>query len=301
MRIGIADSGVGGLSVCAAVEARLTGGAVAAEVELLYLNAALADDYGYNAMPDRRSKLAAFDAFLDSVNRKYAPDLLFIACNSLSVLFPDTRFARSDVLMVTGVVDIIEAQLNSALSARPVSAVVVLATPTTVEEGTYGRMLRSLGVSAGGLVEQACPGLADAISNDLTGREARELLQTFIPAALQRLEGAPDDILVLLGCTHYGYQAGLIESEFRKRIPGARVLNPNPAAADAIVARISGLPGQARLSVRFISRYDIPAKPLGSLPVYLGRAAPATLRALRQFEHDPDLCGSLGHLGGRFE
>jgi glutamate racemase len=41
LRIGITDSGVGGLSVCAEVEARLRQSPVQEDIELIYLNAAI--------------------------------------------------------------------------------------------------------------------------------------------------------------------------------------------------------------------------------------------------------------------
>ena len=44
MRIGITDSGVGGLSVCAGVEASLRESPCGQDLEILYLNAAQRDD-----------------------------------------------------------------------------------------------------------------------------------------------------------------------------------------------------------------------------------------------------------------
>ena len=60
MRIGITDSGVGELSVCAELEARLRQSPVKEDIEVIYLNAAIEDDYSYNSMPDRQTKLQAF-------------------------------------------------------------------------------------------------------------------------------------------------------------------------------------------------------------------------------------------------
>jgi glutamate racemase len=300
MRIGITDSGVGGLSVCAALESRLAGGAVAADIELLYLNAAQDDDYAYNSMPNRQAKLTAFDEFLNTVHSRYRPDLLFIACNSLSVLYADTVFARTHDLPVMGVIETGMQQMRAALAAPGECSVLLLATPTTVETGTYSRLLVDMGLDRQRVVEQACPGLADAISNDFSGKEARALLQEFIPEALSRFSSTPERLLVFLGCTHYGYQSGVIEAELKKHAAAVRVLNPNPGAADAIVGRIPGLAGKCQLRVRFLTRYAIPEKPLRSLPVYLGRAAPATLRALLEYELDPALCGSLDHLERSF-
>ena len=76
MRIAITDSGVGGLSVCADVEARLRRHPPAGPVELLYLNAALEDDYSYNSMPTRDEQLRTFDNFLHAAAERYKPDLL---------------------------------------------------------------------------------------------------------------------------------------------------------------------------------------------------------------------------------
>ena len=104
MKIGITDSGVGGLSVCAEFEARLRQSPVREDIEIIYLNAAIEDDYSYNSMPDRQTKLQAFDRFLDSVREKYQPDLLFIACNTLSVLYRDSHFDHHRHTPIEGIV-----------------------------------------------------------------------------------------------------------------------------------------------------------------------------------------------------
>lgn len=291
MRIAITDSGVGGLSVCAAVERDLRHDPVTEDIDLLYLNAALEDDYSYNAMPSRSLKVRTFDRFLDSIAARYEPDLLYIACNSLSVLFPDTRFFLSGRLPVLGIAETGKEQLLAEWQRHPESDFLVLATPTTVAEGVYGACLRAAGLTSGRIVEQACPGLADAISNDASGRQARALLENFVPAALERFERPPSRLAVFLGCTHYGYQAGLFEELLRARAPRFSLLNPNQAASGVIREWIGSPAGRGSLSVRFISRYAIPARPIASLSAYLDDAAPATLDALRDFEQVPDLYG----------
>lgn len=292
MRIGITDSGVGGLSVCAALEALLRRGPLDTDVEIVYLNAALRDDYAYNAMPDRATKLRTFARFLENAYRRYRPDHLYIACNSLSVLFRDPFFDPQRRVPVRGIVRTGLEAMRSALRAQPDAGIAVFATPTTVAEGTYLAALLDEGLEDSRVVQQACPGLPDAISNDHSGGQARELLQRFVPEALAQFRTCPDRLIAFLGCTHYGYQAGVFETLLRDRVAQTTVLNPNPAAAEDIVAWLGRAPGNGRLSVRVVSPYRIPQKPMTSLGRYLGASAPGTVAALRAAVCDPGLYDS---------
>lgn len=293
MRIGITDSGVGGLSVCAELEAQLHRSAAGGGLEIFYLNAALRDDYAYNSMASRQKKLEAFDGFLHNVTERYRPDLLYIACNTLSVLFQDPYFQGHRSFPVLGIVESGTEAMLAALREDPVCSLIVFATPTTVGEGTYATRLQDAGVPSGRFVQQACPGLPDAISNDSTGGQAEALLGEFVPAALAQFSRPPERVLAFLGCTHYGYQAGVFERHLRAGVDDVRVINPNLAAAAAITAWIdnnaAARRGSGRHRFRVVSRYAIPSKPLRSLPLYLGEDAPDTLAALRNFTHQPSL------------
>lgn len=293
MRIGITDSGVGGLSVCAEIEARLRQSPVGEDIELIYLNAAQEDDYAYNSMPDRRTKLVAFDRFLHSVQTRFHPDLLFIACNTLSVLYQDSHFDHYRHIPIEGIVDTGVHGMMKIFERSSDVSFIVFATPTTIEEAVYGKRLRKLGVPASQIVEQACPGLPDAISNDGSGALAASLLREFIPAALAQLGQAPDKVAAFLGCTHYGYQVTQFERILHPLVQELTILNPNEAAADTVLSRLTTGRGRGELSVEFVTRYAIPDIALKSLSGYLGEKAPATLSALKNFTLLPSLCGKL--------
>ena len=293
MRVAITDSGVGGLSVCAALEAALADIRLHEDLEVLYLNAALEDDYSYNAMPTRAEKLHTFGNFLHAALDGYQPDLLFIACNTLSVMFEDPFYDAFRHQPVLGIVETGAAELLQAHNEAPGADIIVFATETTIESNAYGSRLAAAGVPASGVVQQACPGLPDAISNDASGALAERLLKKYVPEALARFDRPPREVIAFLGCTHYGYQATRFASLLRSRVADVRVVNPNTAAAAAILANIGAARTSSeecgRAAFRVISRYAIPAKPLQSLPIYLGRNAPATLQALQHFTHRPDL------------
>jgi len=293
LRIGITDSGVGGLSVCAELEARLRRLPVKEDIEVFYLNAAIEDDYSYNSMPNRQTKLQAFDRFLKITDEEYQLDLLFIACNTLSVLFQDSYFDHHRHKPIKGIVESGCHEMLSVFENENDVSFIVFATPTTIEEGVYGAALREHGVPANQLVEQACPGLPDAISNDGSGLLARDLLNTFVPAAMEQFDHAPQNLVGFLGCTHYGYQADRFESALQRPVPGARVLNPNRGSVDTILSSFNTEPGNGELQIEFIARYVIPKVVIKSLSVYITDQAPGTLAALKNFTHFPGLCGDL--------
>ncbi len=293
MRIGITDSGVGGLSVCAEVEAKLRRSPIQADVELLYLNAAIEDDYAYNSMPDRQTKLQAFDRFLHSVQERYQPDLLFIACNTLSVLYQDPYFDHHRHIPIEGIVDTGVREMLAAYERDNGITFIIFATPTTVEEAVYSKRLKVHGVPANQVAEQACPGLPDAISNDGSGQLTASLLRNFVPAALKQFDRTPENVMAFLGCTHYGYQAAQFEKALQPLIPRLRIMNPNEGAADTILSSLNTEPGQGGLKVEFITRYTIPNVAIKSLSGYIGKKAPATLSALKNFTLIPELCGKL--------
>lgn len=293
MRIGITDSGVGGLSVCAELEARLRRSPVRENIDLLYLNAAIEDDYAYNSMPDRPTKLRAFARFLHSVQQNYQPDLLYIACNTLSVLFEDPYFDHYRHLPIEGIVDTGTMKMLKEFESDSNATFVVFATPTTVDEAIYGRRLRAHGVPANHVIEQACPGLPDAIANDGSGQLAVELLAGFIPAAFRQMDHQPDHVLAYLGCTHYGYQAVRFKAILDRLAARVTVLNPNNGAVDQILSHVDARTGTGKLEIEFVARYVIPGVVIDSLSMYVGKKAPKTLSALVNATHFPELCGEL--------
>src|SRR6266704_3377054 len=105
MHILITDSGVGGLSVVAVAEKKQRTHGFTEPVRLTFANAAPENDYGYNSMPSREVKLETFDRFLRNVTERFAPDFIYVACNTLSVLLPDTPYLHDAVIPVRGIVE----------------------------------------------------------------------------------------------------------------------------------------------------------------------------------------------------
>jgi glutamate racemase len=288
MHVVITDSGVGGLAVCAYAERFLRTHGGDEPVKLTFVNAAPANDYGYNAMPSRAVKLETFDRFLGIVIERYAPDLVYVACNTLSVLLPDTPRSRTAAIPVKGIIDTGVASVMRELG--PQTAATIFATQTTIDSGAYVQALQARGVDASRIVGQACPGLADTISEDPEGTRARAQIESWVGAAVAKLPDASVPVVACLACTHYGYRKQLFADALAAAGLRATVVNPNERAVDDMFAApASSAPSQRDIDVELVTRYRLPDATREVLANLLGDISPRTVAALQGFTHCPDL------------
>jgi glutamate racemase len=291
MHILITDSGVGGLSVCAYAERFVRTRGFKEPVRLTFANAAPENDYGYNAMPSREMKLQTFDRFLRNVTERYAPDFIYVACNTLSVLLPDTSYFQKAVIPVKGILETGAELLLLELEADPRAAAMIFGTQTTIDAGAYPRLLEARGVEASRIISQACPGLADTISEDRAGVRTRSEIVRWVGAAIQKMQRTDRRVVAGLACTHYGYRKDLFAGALADAGISATVINPNERAVDDLFGTPSGAgSGMNRdVAVEFVTRYAIPKTTVKALDWFLSDISPATVTAMKNFVHLPDL------------
>ena len=288
MHILITDSGVGGLSVCAYAERFVRTHGFTEPVRLTFANAAPENDYGYNSMPSREEKLWTFDRFLRNVTGRFAPDSIYVACNTLSVLLADTPYFAEAAIPVRGIVETGAALLGRELGADPRSVAMIFGTPTTIDAGAYPRILAERGVEPWRVVGQACPGLADTISEDREGTRTASEIRRWVGAAIEKAQRADAPVVAYLACTHYGYRLALFAAAFEQAGILAKVVDPNERAVDDLFdARAEGITRE--VEVEFVTRYAIPEATLETLAFFLGEVSPRTVAAMRSFVHLPDL------------
>lgn len=288
MHILITDSGVGGLSVCAYAERFVRRRGFREPVRLTFANAAPENDYGYNAMPSREVKLQTFDSFLRNVTARFAPDFIYVACNTLSVLLPDTAYVRNAVIPVKGIVETGAGLLMRELEADPRSVAMIFGTQTTIDSGVYPRLLEERGVDASRIVSQACPGLADTISEDREGTKTGAEIRRWVGVAVDKMQHAGVPVVACLACTHYGYRKDLFAAALEEQGLAAIVVNPNESAVDDIFGAHAEGPHR-EVDVQFVTRYAIPAATVEALTWFLSEISPRTVAAMKNFVHVPDL------------
>ncbi len=231
-RIGIFDSGVGGLSVMQAVRRRLP------DAELLYAADTAFAPYGDRSeafLCDRSTRIARF-------LRDQGAQMVVVACNTATAAAVAALRADMPALPVVGV----EPGVKPAVALSAARRVGVLATTRTLASEKFRRLAEAHADGAQ-LVLQACPGLADAIeAADAQGSGLDVLVERYCAP----LRDAGVDVAVL-GCTHYVFARTL----FERALPGVQLVD----TADAIARQT------ARFADELVARGeagDAPAAPL---------------------------------------
>ncbi|MBF0237447.1 MAG: aspartate/glutamate racemase family protein, partial [SAR324 cluster bacterium] len=256
MKIVIADSGFGGLSVCAPVVEELVRQNSLADV--IYINMAPPATGGFNTISDHEQKVVFFNNALCWMHKRYDPDYVFIACNTLSVLLPETPWAKKYATKIEGIVSVGSDFLIQALTGDPDREVILLATPTTVSAQTYPSQIRNAGFQQK-IHSQPCPELATTISNDSEGKKISAMIHQFAQEVLGNMNKSTR-LIIFLGCTHYGYREGLFEQVFHELgYPHVSIMNPNPVAVQSILSRVSRLAScSGSVTVAFVTGYAPP-------------------------------------------
>ncbi len=289
MHILITDSGVGGVSVVAYAERFVREHGFREPVKLTFANAAPENDYGYNSMPTREEKLATFDRFLRNVTDRYQPDIIYVACNTLSVLLPDTPYFVRAAIPVKGIVETGVALLLGELESDARSVALVFGTQTTIAAATYPRMLAERGIAPARIISQACPGLADTISEDREGAKTGNEIRMWVSRALEKLGDTSVPVVACLACTHYGYRKELFAAAFAEAGIRATVVNPNESAVGDLFPDARNEAEHRVVEVGFVTRYAIPEATIEALTWFLEGISPKTVAAMTNYQHVPDL------------
>jgi len=187
MKIGVFDSGLGGLTVVQSILQELQG------LDIYYIADTLHAPYGEKT-PSRilQYSLDITRYFIEN----YDIDALVIACNTAtSAAIASLREFYPDLIIVGT-----EPAIKPAIELTKSGAVGVLATPATLKGDKYQQLADRLkSQKEVTLHEQACGGLVEHIEDGtLESIACRQKLETW----LRPMREANVDTLVL-GCTHY--------------------------------------------------------------------------------------------------
>lgn len=272
----ITDSGLGGLSVCAALARR--GG-----TRLTYVNAWPFEGRGYNDLPTTTERAAVFDRVLACL-ATLAPDRILIACNTLSILYPRTAFSRETTLPVQGIIEAGVGLFAEAMRAQAESPLLLLGTRTTIESAVHCEALLSLGFPPSRILGVPCHGLAAAIEQDPSGPRVAALLAD-CAAAVRQAGPAGSPVLVGLCCTHYAYIGARIRAVLEQALARPiALLDPNARLALAVE-----LGGSPEGSVQVLSKVALGEGSRRSIAGLIAGVSSAAARALLDYRHVPDL------------
>ena len=250
-RIGIFDSGVGGLTVQRAVLDAVPG------ADTLYLGDTARVPYGTKSAETVTQYSLKNARFLV----REGIDLLVVACNTASaVALPALRAE-----LTVPVIGVVEPGARVAARTSRSGNIGVIGTQGTVSSGAYQAAIRRERPSAQ-VTARACPLFVPLAEEGWTDPHD-EVVRGVARRYLAPLREAGVDTLVL-GCTHYPLLAGAIAAE----LPGVTLVDSAAAIAAEVRATFGG-PARQALHRFFVT--DAPEKFLEVAGRFLGRPVTA--------------------------
>lgn len=209
LRIGVFDSGLGGLTVLRSLLDTLPG------CDYVYLGDTARLPYGSKSASTIESYSGQNLQFLEQKN----VDVMIIACNTASAYWKEEEFNKKPVVTVIG------PTLKAALAQSVGKKLGVLATRATVNSQIYKKTLQSLdpeaeiwSMAAPLLVPFAEEGLfEDPLTNLVTYRYTQPLVATGIDT-------------LILGCTHYP----LLKASIQKAAGHIPLIESGPAVSESL-------------------------------------------------------------------
>ncbi len=251
-RIGIFDSGVGGLTVQRALLEAVPAAST------VYLGDTARVPYGTKSAATVTQYSLKNARFL----ARHGIDLLVVACNTASaVALPALRAE-----LAVPVVGVVEPGARAAARVSRSGRIGVIGTQGTVASGAYQAAIRRERPGAE-VVARACPLFVPLAEEGWTDPED-EIVRGVVRRYLAPLREAAIDTLVL-GCTHYP----LLERAIAAELPGIALVDSARAIAAEVAAGLAGA-GPASAEHRFFVT-DTPEKFLAVAGRFLGRAVEA--------------------------
>jgi glutamate racemase len=222
MRIGVFDSGVGGLTVLRALLEHVP-------AEYVYLGDTARLPYGAKSRETVARYAVSSAKFLVE---EQGVEFLTIACNTASALALDAIRAA----VAVPVLGVVETGANAAEASSTSRDVLVIATAATVESHAYAAACAERKLRA---MEKACPLLVPLVEEGwIEHPVTAEVLRIYMAELLEQARGAGLDAdTLVLGCTHYP----LLRAQIEKAVPSSlKVIDSAEVTAEQVAGMLGG-------------------------------------------------------------
>jgi len=202
MKIGVFDSGLGGLTILKELTTTIKG------ANFFYLADTLNAPYGEKT-PQQilQYSLQITQFFIEN----HQIDALIVACNTATSAAIEQIRLKYPNLIVIGT----EPGIKPAIEMSSTGRVGVLATPATLKGKKYQELAKKLSSQKNIILfEQSCPGLVEQIEKaEIDSKKTKDMLHSWLTPMR---EGNVDTIV--LGCTHYPLVADMIEHIMQREL-----------------------------------------------------------------------------------
>jgi glutamate racemase len=294
IRIVVTDSGLGGLSVAAKIEKAFKELSLPADAEIIFFNSLPYSKFGYNLIELEKDRIKLFDSALSGMKKHYNPDLIVIACNTLSVLFPKTKFASKEKIAVCGIIEPGVDILFKKLEESNESTAIILGTETTVLSNVHKIELVKRGIKADRIINQPCKNLESEIQLDPNGKAAFDLIEKYVRSALIAVEQNFGKLYFALCCTHYQYSKDVFQNIISglTKLP-FEIIDPNEYLVESVLNHSFNIPkakiDKKEIQARVICKFEIPINERIILSPLLKKDSPGFANSLMNFELNEEL------------
>jgi glutamate racemase len=219
MKIGIFDSGVGGITVLKELVRQ------APQPDYLYFGDTARLPYGSKSAETVAKYTISACKFL----RQHGAEMMVIACNTAtSLALPEITKA-----MDVPVIGVVEPGADAAAKLSKSKKVAVIATAGTVGSHAYQRALKSRGIEGH---EQACPLFVPLVEEGWVDHPVTEQVAHIYMDEVFR-NGSKDTDVLVLGCTHYP----LLRPLLRRVVPQhVAIVDSAESTAEAVAKKLGG-------------------------------------------------------------
>ena len=230
------DSGLGGLSVTAELVEKIKKGTQFEQAEIIFFNCRPSDESGYDQLGSNQVRAEMFSKALYAMYEKFQPDVIIIACNTLSAVYDICEFSKSPPVLVVGIIEDGVKEISDLMLARPEMQMLMFGTPTTVGSNVHKNILTGQGIDSKRLHYQNCLSLPNVISHEAQSDEVKKMINSFMESAVEKTNGKTFAISLL--CTHFAYALPLFAEAAQKfdNFSG-EIINPNSAIVDSFLAK----------------------------------------------------------------
>ena len=217
MKVGIFDSGVGGLSVLKKIKEKID------FADVIYYGDSMNSPYGSKTIKEIQNLSLKIGEFL--IDNQV--DIIVVACNTATAASLDILKERFTSIPIIGV---IQPGAAMAIKQSKNKKIGVLSTPLTAKSGIYEKIIKTLNPKYE-VYQKGCDLLCPMIER---GWESSDKNTALLKAYIDQL---PNDIdTLILGCTHYP----LIREEIEKLVD-KKIVDPAEETAMYVLFELNKL------------------------------------------------------------
>lgn len=293
LKIIITDSGFGGLSVHAKLDRTLKKLKNIGDIELVFFNSYAGIGYGYNELNDIEEKLKVFNSALTGIT-KLKPDIILIACNTLSILYPKTIYSKESKIPVLGIVNSGVEQVLESVNISDNYFIIIFGTETTINSKIYQNMIVEQGFSNEKIIAQGCKNLESEIQINPSGEKVKELITKYVNKVAERIQDKRfEKIVLVLACTHYGFSEKIFKEKLKNKFnQDIIILNPNEKIVNKTLNFITSEKRiGTKITNKVYSKNEYSEEQIRSLADLIEKDSPSLREALLKINYSANLFG----------